>query len=103
MTDDIEDLQLEKKATPAKSKKYVMTEARIENLKKAREKRKENLKKKKEPSPAPEQTEPPADTHDESEDDSSIEYVITKRKKKQVKNIVNEPQTYEVNFSDYIV
>ena len=25
---DIEDLQLEKKATPAKSKKYVMTEAR---------------------------------------------------------------------------
>ena len=101
---DIEDLQLEKKATPAKSKKYVMTEARAGNLRKAREKRKENLKKKKEVNtPTAEQTDPPADTHDDSDDDSSIEYVITKRKKKQVKNIVNEPQSYEVNFSDYIV
>lgn len=96
---DIEDMKIEKSI---EKNKYKMTEKRIESLKKAREKRKQNLLNKKKENV---EIKPEKKLEEESDSESSVEYVITKKKKKIIRNIKNpeNEKTYEINFNNCIV
>lgn len=96
---DIEDMKIEKSI---EKNKYKMTEKRIESLKKAREKRKQNLLNKKKENV---EIKPEKKLEEESDSESSVEYVITKKKKNIIRNVKNpeNEKTYEINFNNCIV